>query len=152
MGSLSIGVVLAGTLAANSWAAATVHRSSAPIKDVAGRVEVIVDFDFDPDTDREFDEAIADAEYKPWSGHRSKAIKFLNQFQKKHGVERSGMTSWTTTSLTAYVTSKQLDAIVRDKRVTLVTENESQRYSAFSRQPIRLFPGRPASLRLGAGN
>lgn len=141
MGSLSIGVVLAGTLATNSWAAATVHRSAAPIKDVAGRVEVIVDFDFDPDTDREFDEAIADAEYKPWSGHRSKAIKFLNQFQKKHGVERSGMTSWTTTSLTAYVTSKQLDAIVRDKRVTLVTENESQRYSAFFAATDSIVPG-----------
>ena len=131
MGSLSIGVVLAGTLATNSWAAATVHRSAAPIKDVAGRVEVIVDFDFDPDRDTEFDEAITDAEYKPWAGHRKKAIKFLAKFEKKYGVKRSGMTSWTTTSMTAYVTSEQLDSITRDNRVVLVTENEHQSYSSF---------------------
>ena len=131
MGSLSIGVVLAGTLATNSWAAATVHRSSAPIRDVAGWVEVIVDFDFDPDRDTEFDEVIADAEYKPWAGHRKKAIKFLAKFEKKYGVKRSGMTSWTTTSMTAYVTSEQLDSITRDNRVVLVTENEQQSYSSF---------------------
>jgi subtilisin family serine protease len=104
-------------------------------------VEVIVDFDFDPDKDKEFDEVIADADYKPWAGHRTKAIKFLNQFQKKYGLERSGMTSWTTTSLTAYVTGKQLDAITRDKRVVLVTENEPQRYSAFFAATDSIVPG-----------
>lgn len=117
-------------LAANAEAAA-VHRSASPIKDSSGRVEVIVDFDFDPDTDTEFDDVIRDSQYEPWAGHRTKAIKFLTKFQKKYGIERSGMTSWTTTSMTAYVTSEQLDAITRDKRVVLVTENEPQRYSSF---------------------
>jgi hypothetical protein len=127
-------------LAANAEAAA-VHRSTSPIKDSSGRVEVIVDFDFDPDTDTEFDEIIAEAEYKPWSGHRPKAIKFLTKFQKKYGVERSGMTSWTTTSMTAYVTTEQLDSITRDKRVVLVTENEPQRYSSFFVAPDLIVSG-----------
>ncbi len=102
---------------------------------------MIVDFDFDPDTDKEFDEVISDTEYKPWSGHRTKAIKFLNQFQKRYGVERTGMTSWTTTSLTAYVTSKQFDQIIRDKRVLIVTENEQQRYSGFFVSSDSIVPG-----------
>ena len=116
---------------ATDAAAAIVHRSASPIKDSSGRVEMIVDFNFDPDADTEFDESITDAEYKPWAGHRTKSIKFLNQFQKQYGVERSGMTSWTTTSMTAYVTSEQFDAMTRDKRVSLATENEVQTYSSF---------------------
>lgn len=128
-------------LLATDAAAATVHRSSSPIKDSSGRVEVIVDFNFDPDTDAEFDEFIDEAEYKKWAGHRTKAIKFLNQFQKKYGVERSGMTSWTTSSMTAYVTSEQFNSIVRDKRVVRVTENEQQRYSSFFVAPDSIVSG-----------
>ena len=129
------------SMLATSAEAASVHRSKSPIKDSSGRVEVIVDFDFDPDTDTEFDEFIDDAEYKKWTGHRPKAIKFLAKFQKKYGVERSGMTSWTTTSMTAYVTSAQLDSITRDKRVVLVTENEPQRYSSFFVAPDLIVSG-----------
>ena len=121
--------------------AAPIHRSASPIKDSSGRVEVIVDFDFDPDTDVEFDDKITDGQYKRWSGHRTKAIKFLDSFEKRYGIERSGMTSWTTTSMTAFVTSEQLDAIIRDKRVTLATENEFQKYSSFFVASDSIVPG-----------
>lgn len=139
--SLSVGVISPCLYSKNSEAAASVHQSSTPIKDATGRVEVIVDFDFDPDTDKEFNDLIAEVDYSPWSGHRTKAIKFLNQFQKKYGLERSGMTSWTTTSMTAYVTSEQLDSITRDKRVVLVTENEPQRFSSFFVATDSIVPG-----------
>ena len=43
--------------------------------------------------------------------------------------------------MTAYVTSKQLDAITRDKRVVLVTENEPQRYSSFFVAPDLIVSG-----------
>ena len=128
-------------LTVNDTKAAPVHRSALPIKDSSGRVEVILDFNFDPDTDMQFDDIIAEAEYKRWSGHRTKAIKFLNQFEKKYGIERSGMTSWTTTSMTAYVTSAQLDSIIRDKRVVLATENEAQRFSSFFAASDSIVPG-----------
>jgi hypothetical protein len=88
------------------------------------------DFDFDPDKDREFDETISTAEEKKWDGHRPKSIKFLNFFEKKYGLSRNGMTSWTTTSMTGFVTEAQIEKIARDKRTTLITENAYQTFSA----------------------
>lgn len=128
--ALALGTLPMCFVAADA-AAAPIHKASQPIKDSAGRTEVIVDFNFDPQTDITLNDVISNIEYKPWAGHQLKAIKFLNQFEKKYVMERSGMTSWTTTSMTAYVTSEQMQLIAKDQQVALVTENQPQKFSSF---------------------
>jgi hypothetical protein len=110
---------------------APIHRSAKPIKDAQDRVEVIVDFDFDADKDKEFDDTISTDEERKWDGRKPKVIKFLNFFEKKYGLSRNGMTSWAKVSMTGFVTEAQLSKLSKDKRVTLVNENEYQSFSAF---------------------
>jgi subtilisin family serine protease len=102
-----------------------------PIKDAQGRIEMIVDFDFDPDIDTEYDELISDSDSKRWFGHRTKSIKLLNHYESKYGFRRHGMTSHTKTSLTGFLSVTQVEKLARDKRVSLITENESVAFSSF---------------------
>ncbi len=71
-------------------AAAPIHRSAKPIKDAACRIEIIVDFDFNADTDPEFDDTIANDVAARWPGQRPRSIKFLNQMEQKYGLTGTG--------------------------------------------------------------
>jgi Subtilase family len=110
---------------------APIHRATEPIQDDQGRVEVIVDFEFDPDKDPEFTDDISDEEAGFWKAHRPRSVKLINQFERKYGLSRVGMTSWTTTSMTGFVTEAQIEKIAKDKRVTLITENRRVQTSGF---------------------
>jgi hypothetical protein len=110
---------------------APINRATQPIKDEAGRVEIIVDFDFDPETDLEFDDVISPSDERKWNGHNAKVIKFLNHYEKKYDLTRNGMMSSVKVSLTGFATELQIGKLAKDKRVLLITENEPQGYSAF---------------------
>jgi subtilisin family serine protease len=119
------------TFAAQADKLAPIHRAEQPIKDAQGRVEVIVDLDFNADKDTEFSNELTTPEELKWDGHRGKTVKFLNKFEKKYGLSRSGMTSWTVASMTGFVTEAELQKIAKDKLVKLITENERVTPSAF---------------------
>jgi subtilisin family serine protease len=129
-------VAAASALALPSFAAkpegqlAPIHRAAEPIKDAQGRIEMIVDFDFDPKEDTEFPHEISPEDARKWDKHQGKFVNLLSQYEKKYGFTRSGMTSWAKFSATAFLDPQQIEKLAKDKRVTLLTENEQVSFSA----------------------
>lgn len=109
---------------------APIHRANQPIKDAEGRVEMIIDFDFDIKGDDEFSNEISAQDAKRWDKHQGKFVNLLAQYERQYGFSRSGMTSWAKFSATAFLDSKQIEKLAKDKRVTLLTENEALELSA----------------------
>jgi hypothetical protein len=99
---------------------APIHRAEKPIKDGQGRIEMIVDFDFEPHKDTEFAPRASPEDEKKWDKHQGKVVNLLNQYEKKYEFSRSGMTSWVKISATAFLTPEQIEQLSRDKRVTLL--------------------------------
>jgi hypothetical protein len=91
---------------------------------------MIIDFDFEPHRDTEFEPRPSAEDEKKWEQHQGKVINLLKHYEKKYGFERTGMTSWVKTSATAFLTPKQVDLLSKDKRVTLLTENSFDEFSA----------------------
>ena len=111
---------------------AQIHRSQHPITDAQGRVQMIIDFDFDPKSDTEFPHGTSPADEKKWDQHQGKIVNLLNQYEKLYGFTRSGMTSWAKVSATAYLDTTQIDKLVKDKRVSLLTENQFENFSVWT--------------------
>jgi hypothetical protein len=61
--------------------------------------------------------------------HQPKVLKLIEQYEKKYGFTRTGMTSWVGNSVTAYLTPAQIDKISDDKVVRLISENEAAAFS-----------------------
>jgi hypothetical protein len=93
---------------------------------------MIIDFDFDLKEDTEFEHTISPEDARKWDKHQGKVVNLIGHYEKKFGFTRSGMTSWAKVSATAFLDDKQIDKLVKDKRVTLLTENE---YISFSANP-----------------
>jgi Subtilase family len=104
-------------------AIAPIHRAANPITDAQGRIETIVDFDFDPKSDIEFDHGVSPENERKWDKHQGKVINLLDHYEKKYGFTRSGMTSWAKVSATAFLAVDQIEKLSKDKRVLLLTEN-----------------------------
>jgi subtilisin family serine protease len=127
----ALATVSTQTAAAQPEKLAPIHRAAEPIKDALGRTEVIIDFNFDPSTDTEFDGTLTTPEELKWKSHQPKTVKFLNRYESRYGLTMSGMNSWTKSSLVGFVTQDQLEKLAKDKRVTLITENEYHEHSGF---------------------
>jgi subtilisin family serine protease len=91
---------------------------------------MIIDFDFEPHKDTEFEPRPSAEDEKKWEQHQGKVINLLKHYEKKYGFERTGMTSWVKTSATAFLTPKLVDLLSKDKRVNLLTENSVDEFSA----------------------
>lgn len=87
---------------------APVHRAAQPIKDAQGRIQMIVDFDFDPKEDTEFENTMSPADAKTWDKQQGKVVNLINQYETKFGFTRSGMTSWAKVSATAFLDENRL--------------------------------------------
>ena len=90
---------------------------------------MIIDFDFDAKSDTEFPHGTAPADEKKWDKHQGKIVNLLNHYEKLYGFTRTGMTSWAKVSATAFLDAKQIDKLVKDKRVLLLTENQYENFS-----------------------
>lgn len=128
---MTLGLLSVTNVIAANGKDAQIHRSQNPIIDAQGRVQMIIDFDFDPKSDTEFAHGTSPANEKKWDQHQGKIVNLLDHYEKLYGFTRSGMTSWAKTSATAFLDTQQVDRLVKDKRVSLLTENQFEKFSTW---------------------
>ena len=117
-----------------SYADALYLRALKPILDERGRVQVIIDFRVDahqgypgalppPPTDK----SVQESETKFF--HQAKVVSLIADYEKRYGFIRTGMTSWVGSSVTAFLTLRQIDEIISDKMVMRVSDVELSTFS-----------------------
>lgn len=57
--------------------------------------------------------------------HQPKVLKLIEHYEKQYDFARTGMTSWVGNSVTAYLTTEQIEKISEDSAVRSVSENEA---------------------------
>jgi Subtilase family len=131
--SLSLSVGLAFSLPISAWAEATHHKAAKPIVDKQGRTRVIVDFtdeaylaypldlliNFDPKKDTQQPQALA----------------LIKEYEQRYGFVREGVTTWVGASVTAFLTTNQIERLKADRNVKLITDDEFQPFSAPATPP-----------------
>jgi subtilisin family serine protease len=113
-----------------SASAATILKVANPIVDKNGRVAVIVDFS--KDADESYGTAFPTNEIGrvPASFHRPSALRLVEDYERRFNFTRVGMTSWVGISVTAFVTPEQMRALAADSRVSQITEDRFEEFSA----------------------
>jgi subtilisin family serine protease len=131
--SLSLCLTVALSTSTNAWAAATHHKAAKPIVDGQGRTRVIVDFteeaylsyprdlliNFDPKKDTQQPQALA----------------LIKEYEQRFGFVREGLTTWVGASVTAFLTTRQVEQLLADRNVRLITDDEYQQFSAPATPP-----------------
>ena len=112
------------------------HQKREAFVDAQGRTRVIVDF-VDSAHDVCLEAAREDLErFVPGRDrHNPIALRLIEDYERRFGIEpvyrtnahgepeRSNLTTWVGASLTAYLTSEQIEGLRRDKNVRLVTQD-----------------------------
>lgn len=131
--SFALCLTVALSTSSNAWAAATHHKAAKPIVDGQGRTRVIVDFtdeaylayprdlliNFDPKKDTQQPQALA----------------LIKEYEQRFGFVREGLTTWIGASVTAFLTTRQVEQLLADRNVRLITDDEYQQFSAPATPP-----------------
>ena len=118
------------------------HQARKAILDAQGRTRVIVDF-MNGAQDAFLEAASEDVKrFVPGRDrHNPIALRLIEDYERRFGIEpvfstnakgvseRSNLTTWVGASLTAYLTSEQIDGLRRDKNVRLVTQDGPIKFS-----------------------
>ena len=118
------------------------HQAREAIVDAKGRTRVIVDF-VDEAQDAYLEAASEDVKrFVPGRDrHNQITLRLIEDYERRFGIEpvyrtnakgepeRSNLTTWVGASLTAYLTSEQIDGLRRDKNVRLVTQDGPIKFS-----------------------
>lgn len=125
--------------ASTSVVAAPYVRADKPITDKDGLVKVIIDFA--SDAHLKYPGALP---VLPERGSREqpkeffqteKALALVADYETRYGFKRLGMTSWVGNSVTAYVNSKQIDALRSDPIVQLISDDWESSLSSYPFSP-----------------
>lgn len=132
----SAALIAISTLVASFAVAAKApyHAATKPIKDDQGRIQVIIDFTDDAHLSFPGDlppQARADAAPSKDAKffHQPKVLSLVEHYEKSYGFQRSGMTSWVGSSVTAYLTRDVVEKLLLDPLIKMVTENETSSLS-----------------------
>ncbi len=120
---------IALSVSTGSIAVAPYLRSDRSIKDEQGRVEVIVDFLDDAHLsypDRPLSREAQTARFT----HVPQAVLLVEDFERVHGFQRTGMTSWVGNSVTAFLTVEQIERLLVEKAVKQISDNTTHTFSA----------------------
>lgn len=143
LGATAMLVVAASSIA---FADAPYLRSSKPITDAQGRVQVIVDFKSDahlaysdtlPALPAGGVTGTGPKTVQVMSGDTNpidffvnpKVVSLVKDIERQYEFTRIGMTSWVANSVTAALTSNQIAALARDPRVKQISEDENNTFS-----------------------
>ena len=100
-------------------------RAAKPIKDDQGRVQVIIDFT--DDALNRYTEppvtAPVDPRIEQKFFHLPKALLLVEDFEKRFGFTRTGMTSWVGNSVTAFLVPDQIARLRVEGIVKLISDN-----------------------------
>lgn len=122
-------------IAGSALAQATYLPTAKPIRDEQGRTAVIIDFKSDahqrykiPLTIRPLTKADVNQEEIKFF-HNPNAEALVADVERQYGFERTGMTSWVARSVTAFLTSEQIEQMLRDDRVKQMSDDASGTFS-----------------------
>lgn len=117
-------------------AKAPYHAATKPIKDDEGRVQVIIDFTDDAHVSYSGRNDDVQRGGKPLAGgdfvHKEKTLALVEDFERRHGLKRLGMTSWVGNSMTALVPPGQIDKLLAEPIVKQISDDEASRFSGYS--------------------
>ena len=120
-------------VSSNAWAEASYHKAAKPIVDQQGRTRVIVDF-----TDEAYQAYPRDLliNFDPKKAmQQPQALALIKDYEQKFGFVRQGVTTWVGASVTAYLTTQQVEQLKVDRNVRLLTEDSYQQLSAPATPP-----------------
>jgi len=124
------------------------QQAAKPITDAQGRVRVVIDF-IESAADRYLEAARADiARFDPTRDrHNPQTLRLLDAKGAQHGIaaeyrrndrgelERSNITTWVGASITAYLSTGQINALRRDEDVRLLTDDRVGQFSQSAYTP-----------------
>ena len=110
------------------------HKAEKPIVSKDGRTRIIIDF-FDEASQAYPTTNLENFDPKTSTQH-PQVLALVQDYEKKYGFTRESMTTWVGASVTAFLTTQQVERIKADRNVRLLTED---RYATFSSPPLSVW-------------
>ena len=63
------------------------------------------------------------------------ALALIKEYEQRFGFVREGLTTWVGASVTAFLTTRQVEQLLADRNVRLITDDEYQQFSAPATPP-----------------
>ena len=118
-------------------AAAPYARTDQPFVDSNGRTRVVIDFL--PGVERTYPDAVKRAPRTKQNDdgqkieffHRPQVEALVADFEQRYEFQRTGMTSWVGSSVTAFLSSDQVERLLQDPLVRQISDDTHVEFSSF---------------------